>query len=165
MKNSLKTSLIFYSFIIILFTSSSIFGQEFNNIENIEKLFTLTSKQVDSTLLSEGYTFKNKDIKSKISTYQKSISNNKHTFIINITFKENKLHVFMWEDYIHRASFMISDLNKNYIINELKTNDNLGIFYLESKTLDLDAVIFKTIANVQNGKIAFKISKREKLKK
>lgn len=154
----------FFLLITILF-GSTLYGQEFNNINNIEKLFTLTSKQVDSTLISEGYILKSREIKTNILTYKKSLANNQYTYTVNILFKNDKLYSFSWEDYINRASFMISDMNENYIINESKTKDSLGIYYLESKTLELDAIIYKTTANTQNGKIAFKISKRDKKKK
>lgn len=138
-------------------------GQEFDNIENIEKLFTLTSKQVDSILISEGYELKSKEIKTNIITYKKSLANNKFEYIVNLIFKGNKLESFVWEDYISHASYMIRGMNENYKINETKTKDSLGLFYLESKTLNLDAIIFKTEANLQRGKIAFKISRRSKL--
>lgn len=156
-----KTSTHLFTFFFFILTST-LYGQEFNNIESIEKLFTSSSKQVDSTLIREGYILKSRDIKSNILTYKKSLAENKYTYTVNVLFENEKLQSFSWEDYINRGSYMVRDMNENYKINEEKTKDSLGIFYLESKTLDLDAIIFRTNINTQNGKIAFKISKSER---
>lgn len=144
----LVTSLLFFS------TTNA---QNFSDFENF---FTLSKKQVQSKLIDYGYTFKSKDIKSGIITYEKSPSKGVK-YYLNISFKADKLSYFLWDEKLEMGNLIIEDINKkDYIELENKSNETLGIFYLESLYKKIEVIIFKTQANIQNGKISFKLSKK-----
>lgn len=156
----------FFIFLLAsLLFSVTTYSQQFTRLSNIENLFNLSKKQIDSTLLANGYVLKSKDLKTKILTYKKSLSLNNYNYTVNVLYKGDKLNSFLWDDYTEFAYFIIKDSSNDYKFNNEKTNDELGIFYVESKELDLDLMIFKTLANTQKGKIAFRIFKREQLNK
>lgn len=150
-----NNSSILLSIIILLLFSLNTFGQEFGNFKNIENFFELSKKQIDSTLIVHGYKFKSKETKSGLITYEKI--NTLGKLYVNLKYKDGNLTNFGWDDFITRASFIIGDIgnNKTYKVDENKTNDELGIFYLTSPKLNV--IIFKTISNTENGKIAFSL--------
>lgn len=154
------------SIFILLFISSLTFGQQFNNITNVETFFTMNKIQVDSILKKEGYKVSSKNIEPGMIEYEKILRldyYNNFRFSVLATFAGNKLKNFLWNDMAPQFQFIARDIEAaNYIIVENKTKDALGIYYLQSSTKNLDLIISKTALNLQNKMIFFHLFKRGK---
>lgn len=148
----------------VLIVSTSLKAQQFDSIKNIEKFFSLTPKNLDSKLLEYGYTFIEKRKMTEITS--KTFKKQNSELTVNYGFTENKIVMFMWNDEIDKGVAIVNSIDdsKNYLINENKTKDDLGVFYMQSKTTDLDIIIFRTIAQTRQGKIAFNLFRNKEKK-
>jgi hypothetical protein len=141
----------------VLIASTSLKAQQFDSIKNIEKFLTLTPKNLDSKLLEYGYTFDEKRIDNKMTV--KNFKKNSSESTVSYGFENNKIVMFMWNEDIDKGVNIVQNIDdcKNYLINESKTKDDVGIFYMQSKTTDLDIIIYRTADQAQKGKIAFNL--------
>jgi hypothetical protein len=128
---------------------------------NIEHFFNLNKKELDSTIKDNGYHFNPKNSLNGIYSYIKKSNDKRFEYIVNFKYKGNTLTSFSWDDDLAHGSFIVNDIgNDDYKVNESKTDDSLGIIYLESLDKDLDVIIFKTIPQLQKGMISFHLFKR-----
>lgn len=141
----------------VLIISTSLKAQKFDSIKNIEKFLTLTPKNLNSKLLEYGYTFKEKRKMTEMTTT--SFVKQKSQLIVTYGFIEDKIVMFTWNDEIDKGIEIVQNIedNTDYLINEKKTKEDFGLFYFQSKTTDLDIIIFRSIAQTQQGKIAFNL--------
>ncbi|OWP82864.1 hypothetical protein BWK59_13625, partial [Flavobacterium davisii] len=106
-----------------------------------------------------GYKLKNKDSKSGVFTYTKQ--NSYYTFTVNLKFKGESLKMISWNDIINRGQFIVNDIGNDicYTIDEVKTNDSVGIFTSKCLEKQLEVTIYRTQPNIKKGMISFTIMK------
>lgn len=118
---------------------------------------TLTPNELESKLKNEGYIYVSKEVidASIIKTFKKT----KEDFIVNYSFDGKQITAFQWSDKLNGGAYIVGGIqgNENYRVVESKTDDRLGIFYLESTLSDLDVVIYKTMAHMRKGEMSFNI--------
>jgi hypothetical protein len=128
---------------------------------NVENFFNLNKKELDSTIKDYGYHFNPKNSLNGIYSYIKKSNDKRFEYIVNFKYKGNTLTSFSWDDDLAHGSFIVNDIgNDDYKILESKTDNSLGVFYLESLDKDLDVIIFKTTPQLKKGMIAFQLFKR-----
>lgn len=153
---------------LFLLTVNFSYCQKFSYLSNIEELFTKSKFQVDSIIKDRGYNLVSKDTKTGRMSYENIDPQGYYgvcKFDVTVIFKGNKLTSILWNDLIPKGAFITKDIqNADYKIVESKTNDELGVFYLQSPDKDLDAIIFRTAANTNKGMISFHLFKQLKTK-
>jgi hypothetical protein len=156
----------YISIISILLICNVAYGQQFSNISNIENLFNMSKTEVDSIIKDNNYKVKSKDVKTQTIVYQNVYYYSPYdsfVWTITATFKDNKLEHFMWNDMMSRAIFMSKTIQDgDYKILESKTDDELGVFYLQSSTQPLDIIIYRTLPNLDKKQFSFYIFRRPK---
>lgn len=141
----------------LFFTTTLCLSQEFGSFRSIEAFMTLTPNELESKLKNEGYIYVSKEVidASIIKTFKKT----KEDFIVNYSFDGKQITAFQWSDKLNGGAYIVGGIqgNENYRVVESKTDDRLGIFYLESTLSDLDVVIYKTMAHMRKGEMSFNI--------
>lgn len=155
----MKTKVIKKSlFLLLLQISFLSFAQEFSKFNNLEQLFKLSKNKVEEIITKEyGYLLKSRDLKLGSVTYIKR--NPPYNFTVSVIFKANQLNYISWNDRIIGGKFIVDDIGNDvtYKIDEVATNDYLGVFSAKSFEKGLQVNIFRTRPNLEQGIIAFSI--------
>lgn len=153
---------------LFLLTVNLSYCQQFSYLSNIEELFTKSKFQVDSIIKDRGYKLVSTDKKNGRISYEKIDPQGYYDvckFNVTVLFKGNKLTSILWNDLIPKGAFITKDIqNAEYKVVESKTDDGLGIFYLQSPDKNLDVIIFRTAANTNKGMMSFHLFERLKTK-
>lgn len=153
-----------YIILLFLIGVKPSYSQKFNNISNVEIFFELNRTQIDSIIKDNNYTLISKDLKKQTYVYHSIYHYNPYdSFIWNVTaiYKGNKLEHFMWNDMISSAIFMSQTISEeDYKILEEKTNDELGVFYLQNTIKKLDVIIYRSLPNLAKKQFSFYMLKR-----
>lgn len=146
----------------MLLTTSLCSSQQFGTFKKIEGFMDMNPNELEKELNNEGYVYVSKEEMNTMTlkTYKKSNNDN---FVVNYGFKGNKVLSFQWNDRSDRAIFIVSDIEKTqkYKYVESKTDDRMGIYYLESTVLNLNIIIYNTIIQKQKREIGFRIFRNE----
>lgn len=160
MKNYSKLTLV----VLFLLAINITYGQQFSNLSNIEELFTKSKFQVDSIIKDNGYKLVSSNLKTGIVSYENIYHKDYYDefkFSVTVIFKGHKLKSILWNDLIPRGAFITKDIqNADYTVVESKTDDKLGVFYLQSPDKNLDVIIFRTAANTNKGMMSFHLFER-----
>lgn len=150
---------------LLLLSFNQMFSQQFSNLSNIEMLFSKSKVQIDSIIKNNNYKLKSKDLKNGSITYENLSQPNTYAefkFYVTVIYnKANKLKSILWNDMIQRGSFIVQDIQNNYKIVDSKTDDQLGVFYLQSIESNLDVIIFRTEQNTSKKMMSFHLFERK----
>lgn len=164
-KNKMKQIILIPLFLL---TINLTYCQQFSNLSNIEDFFNKSKFQVDSIIKNNGYLLVSTDTKTGSLSYENIYHKgyyDEFKFNVTVIFKGNKLKNILWNDLIPRGAFITKDIqNADYKVVESKTDDALGLFYLQSPYKNLNVIIFRTAANTNKRMMSFHLFERLKTK-